>query len=108
MEKLAETQKKERPAIPSLPNCVEYLLTCSRTDLQGFGLARMNAATNLLRELSEILDRLVQARAEAELAFWLLELGRSRVPAVLHRPSVPVRRALPARRKMLKARKEKP
>ena len=100
---LAESeQKKEWRPIPSMPDCARYLLTCSPAGLQSFALARMGEVANSLKELSEIFGQAVRQKAEAELAFWLLDYRQDLVKA----PSVQVRRALPGSRKMLKARKE--
>ena len=109
LNKLAESQgKKEWRAMPNLPDCAQYLAMCSPAALQSFALARMGEVSNLLKEMAATFAHVVQQKAEAELAFWLLahrqDLVHPKVSAVL--PSVPVRPALPASRKMVKARKE--
>ena len=87
--------------MPSLRDAGAYLATCSEASLQSFALAKMDEVSYLLKQLSETFAQAVQQRAEGELALWLLAHRQDLVPA-----KVPVRRALPASRKMLKARKE--
>ena len=63
-----------------MPECqspLEYLITSSRSSLEGFELARLNRAANLKKELRQILEEWVQTEADARLARWVLECRRN-------------------------------
>ena len=56
---------------------LEYLATCSKAALESFELSRLSRASNLRKELSQILEGWIESEVDARLARWLLESKRS-------------------------------
>ena len=59
---------------------VEYLRQCSSTSLRYFELSKLEHAANLRRELTVLLDEMMEETALALLARWMLERRSSRSP----------------------------
>lgn len=56
---------------------LEYLVSCSASALESMELARLNQASNLRKELSQVLEEWVNCEADARLARWVLECRRA-------------------------------
>jgi hypothetical protein len=50
----------------------EFLLTASRNTLQSYELSRLGHASNLRKEIGELLDQWLEENASAMLARWLI------------------------------------
>jgi hypothetical protein len=57
---------------------VEYLRQCSSTSLRYFEMSKLEHAANLQRELAVLLDEMMEEKALALLARWMLERRSSR------------------------------
>jgi len=55
---------------------LEFFLTSSDTGLQSFELSRMNRASNLRKELRQVMEEWIQAEVNARFARWVLESRR--------------------------------
>ena len=62
----------------------EFLLTASRNTLQSYELSRLGHASNLRKEIGELLDQYLEENTSAMLARWLMN-QRMQPPA----PDVP-------------------
>ena len=51
----------------------EFLLSASRTTLQSYELSRLAHASNLRKEITELLDQWLEENTSAMLARWLIE-----------------------------------
>jgi hypothetical protein len=51
----------------------EFLLTASRNTLQSYELSRLGHASNLRKEIGELLDQWLDENASAMLARWLIK-----------------------------------
>ena len=51
----------------------EFLLSASRNSLQSFELSRLSHASNLRKEITQLLDSWLEENSEAMLARWLME-----------------------------------
>ena len=51
----------------------EFLLPASRNSLQSFELSRLSHASNLRKEITQLLDSWLEENSEAMLARWLME-----------------------------------
>jgi hypothetical protein len=51
----------------------EFLLSASRNSLQSFELSRLSHASNLRKEITQLLDSWLEENSEALLARWLME-----------------------------------
>jgi hypothetical protein len=58
---------------------LEYLATCSQVALESFELSRLNQASNLRKELQEILDGWMESEVDARLARWILDCKQFQV-----------------------------
>jgi hypothetical protein len=54
----------------------EFLLPASRNTLQSYELSRLGHAANLRKEISSLLDQLLDENANAMIARWLIFLSR--------------------------------
>ena len=70
--------EKSRPG-PGIGSVIEYLQTASPALLQEFELHRLNHVANMQREVAALLERITEERAEARLARFLLEYGKTLV-----------------------------
>ena len=52
---------------------LEYLATCSKVALESFELSRLNEASNLRKEVQQILQGWIDTEVDARLARWILE-----------------------------------
>ena len=52
---------------------LEYLATCSKIALESFELSRLNEASNLRKEVQQILQGWIDTEVDARLARWILE-----------------------------------
>lgn len=59
----------------------EYLATCSEPGLESYELSRLNQASNLRRELRQLMDRWIECEVEARMARLTLESRRIDVRA---------------------------
>jgi hypothetical protein len=64
---------------------LEYLLACSKISLESFGLSRLNRASNLRKELSQVAEQWVAA----EVSFRLARLIADRRDAGIPAPALP-------------------
>lgn len=55
---------------------LDYLVSSSQSALESFELARLNAVSNLRKELRQLVDEWVEAEIEARMARWVLERRR--------------------------------
>ncbi len=91
-----------------------YLQTVSVRSLESFELSRLDEAARVRRDMIDILDRLVEVVAEAKLARIFIEQRKplaapaqaEEIMGEVAEKLLPGKVALPASRKMLKARKE--
>lgn len=67
--------------------CVEYLVTLHKGQLAEFKLTRLNRIANFRHRLNELLNDMIEARAEDLAAGMLME----------HAPERPIKKALPVR-----------
>lgn len=70
---------------------LEYLVECSKASLESFQLSRLNRASNLQKEFSQVAEEWVQAEVSLRVAGWILErrsIGVS--PPDLSRPETPI------------------
>lgn len=58
------------------PN-LKYLLACSEESLESFELSRLNRASNLRKELSQVAEEWVDAEVASRLARWIVERRRA-------------------------------
>jgi hypothetical protein len=56
---------------------LEYLATCSKVALESFELSRLNEASNLRKEVQQILQGWIDTEVDARLARWILESKRA-------------------------------
>jgi hypothetical protein len=56
---------------------LEYLATCSKVALESFELSRLNEASNLRKEVQQILQGWIDTEVDARLARWILESKQS-------------------------------
>jgi hypothetical protein len=56
---------------------LEYLATCSKVALESFELARLNEASNLRKEVQQILQGWIDTEVDARLARWILDSKQS-------------------------------
>ena len=72
---------------------LEYLATCSKVALESFELSRLNEASNLRKEVQQILQGWIDTEVDARLARWILETkqaqAQGRLQAAMRQP-VPV------------------
>jgi hypothetical protein len=54
----------------------DYILTSSNTTLESLELARMNAASNLRKELHDVVEEWVEAEVQARMARWVRQRGQ--------------------------------
>jgi len=69
---------------------LEYLVECSKASLESFQLSRLNRASNLQKECSQVVEEWVQTQVSFHLARWILEhrsVGLS--PPDLSQPETP-------------------
>jgi hypothetical protein len=71
---------------------LEYLVTSSQQSLESFELSRLNQASNLRKELRDVVEEWVQTEVDARFARWILECRRTEttpsdavLPALLER-----------------------
>ncbi len=55
---------------------LEYLVECSNASLESFELSRLNRASNLQKEQSQVTEEWVQAEVSLRVARWILEHRR--------------------------------
>ena len=65
----------------------EFLLSASRNSLQSFELSRLSHASNLRKEIAQLLDSWLEENSAAMLARWLMEQGERRKPREQSEPS---------------------
>lgn len=65
---------------------VNFLLTCSETTLASFQLACMNQAANLRKEITVLVERMVDELAKASLATWFRSAAREMLKRALDNP----------------------
>jgi hypothetical protein len=65
---------------------VNFLLTCSEATLASFQLACMNQAANLPKELTVIVERMVDESAKAALATWFRTADRGMLKRAIENP----------------------
>lgn len=78
--------------------CVEYLRTLSKGQLAEFKLTRLNRLTNFRKTLMEVINAMIEARAEDLAAGMLIEKAPERPALVLQPKPVPLterRRKMP-------------
>ncbi len=56
---------------------LEYLATCSKIALESFELSRLNEASNLRKEVQQILQGWIDTEVDARLARWILDSKQS-------------------------------
>jgi hypothetical protein len=56
---------------------LEYLVSCSASALESMELARLNRASNLRKEIRQILEEWINSEVDARLARWILEFRRT-------------------------------
>lgn len=78
------------PPHPSL----DYVLTCSEPAAESFELARLNRASNLRKEMRELIDEWIDCEVEARLARWKRESCRAEI-AIVETPYERIGGALP-------------
>ena len=59
----------------------EFLLSASRTTLQSYELSRLAHASNLRKEIADLLDQWLEENSSAMLARWLIEQSQRSVLA---------------------------
>jgi hypothetical protein len=71
---------------------LEYLVTSSRQSLESYELSRLNQASNLRKELRDVVEEWVETEVDARFARWILECRRTEatpsdavLPALLER-----------------------
>lgn len=57
----------------------EYLSTCSEPAIESYELSRLNRASNLRKELRQVIDEWIECEVEARLARWTLESRRTSI-----------------------------
>lgn len=77
---------------------LEYLVECSKASLESFQLSRLNRASNLQKEFSQVAEEWVQTEVSFRLARWILD-GRQLQACPLDSPRL--RTALPEPRAQL-------
>lgn len=60
----------------------DYLATCSEPGLESYELSRLNQASNLRKEVRQLLDRWIECEVEARMARLTLESRRTDIRAV--------------------------
>lgn len=66
------------PARPSL----DYVMMCSEPAAESFELSRLNRASNLRKEMRELIDEWIDCEVEARIARWKRESWRAEIPIV--------------------------
>ncbi|HXX43256.1 MAG TPA: hypothetical protein VEJ38_00910 [Candidatus Acidoferrales bacterium] len=66
------------PAYPSL----DYVMMCSEPAAESFELSRLNRASNLRKEMRELVDEWIDCEVEARVARWKRESSRAEIAVV--------------------------
>jgi hypothetical protein len=74
---------------------LEYLITCSKGALESIELARLSQASNLRKELRQVLEKWIDSEVDARLARWILESRRVQTSTADARSPKPGKPVLP-------------